>query len=98
MASEGSVVKFTSAKELTQIETPSEFKKEDNVKVFKEFHLPRFYVFNLLFSIFTFILDLYFQCKLAFVYSKSDHPEYFALTLVFIVVPALVTTAFSMRW
>lgn len=92
---EGSVVKFTSAKESTQIETGVDFKRDDIVK---EFHLSKFYIFNLSFSIFTFILDLYFHCKLAYVYSTTNQHVFFALTLVFIVFPALVTTAFSMRW
>lgn len=98
MASEGTVVKFVAGKELSFMESENSFKKSESSKVFKEFHLPRFYVFNLVFSICTFLLDLYFHCKVAYEYSVRGQHVFFALTLAFIVIPALITTAFSMRW
>lgn len=98
MASEGTVVKFVAGKETAFLDSENSLKKEETTKVFKEFHLPRFYVFNLLFSICTWILELYFYCKVAYGYSMNGEHEYFALTLAFFVIPALLTTAFSMRW
>lgn len=98
MADDLAIVKFSSSKNSAQIEDNGDFKKEDNVKSFKEMELSRFYVVTLSLSIITFILDLYFHCWIAYVYYLEKQGVYFVLTLVFIIVPALITTAFSMRW
>ena len=49
-------------------------------------------------SIVTYTLDVAFNCWLAYVYYTLGFGVYFALTVTFIVFPALITTAFSMRW
>ncbi|KAL0277481.1 UNVERIFIED_CONTAM: hypothetical protein PYX00_004743 [Menopon gallinae] len=98
MADDFTVVRFSTSQNSAQIEGINEFKKDDYVKSFKEMELGRFYIVTILLSVVTFILDLYFHCWIAYVYYIEKEGDYFVLTLVFLVVPALVTTAFSMRW
>lgn len=98
MADDFTVVRFSTTQNSAQIEGINEYKKDDYVKSFKEMELGRFYIVTILLSVVTFILDLYFHCWIAYVYYIEKEGDYFVLTLVFLVVPALVTTAFSMRW
>lgn len=98
MEDENKAVRFSLHQNTAQIDIISGYKKEDGVKNFKEMELGRFYIVILILSIVTFILDLYFHCWLAYVYYRERETSFFALTLFFIVVPALISSAFSMRW
>lgn len=50
-----------------------------------------------IFSIISHIVDVIFDCNIAYRYYKSNHLEYFCTTLAFILIPAIVNTAFSIR-
>lgn len=57
-----------------------------------------FYVICVALSIITYVADLVLTCFLLYFYSVQGHGVYFALTLTFLVVPVLFTTAFNFRW
>ncbi|XP_022912980.1 XK-related protein 6-like [Onthophagus taurus] len=57
-----------------------------------------FYVICIALSIVTYVFDLVLACFLLYFYTVNGNVVYFALTLTFIVVPALFITAFSLRW
>jgi len=57
-----------------------------------------YHIVCLLLSITTFALDVGFDSWLAYFYYRQGQGAYFALTLTFLIFPALITTAFSLRW
>lgn len=58
-----------------------------------------FYVTCVLISVITYIADLVLVCVLLYFYAiNSDDHLYFALTLSFLLLPALLMTAFNFRW
>jgi hypothetical protein len=57
-----------------------------------------YHVICLLLSITTFTLDVGFDSWLAYCYYCQGQGTYFALTVTFLIFPALTTTAFSLRW
>jgi len=57
-----------------------------------------YHIICLLLSITTFVLDVGFDSWLAYFYYRQGQGAYFALTLTFLIFPALITTAFSLRW
>ncbi|PNF23341.1 hypothetical protein B7P43_G15081 [Cryptotermes secundus] len=57
-----------------------------------------YHIICLLISITTFILDIGFDSWLAYIYYCQGQGSYFALTVTFLIFPALITTAFSLRW
>lgn len=57
-----------------------------------------YHIICLLLSITTFALDVGFDSWLAYFYYSQGQGAYFALTLTFLIFPALITTAFSLRW
>lgn len=57
-----------------------------------------YHIICLLLSITTFILDVGFDSWLAYFYYRQGQGAYFALTVTFLIFPALITTAFSLRW
>lgn len=57
-----------------------------------------YHIICLLLSITTFALDVGFDSWLAYFYYRQGQGAYFALTLTFLIFPALITTAFSLRW
>lgn len=57
-----------------------------------------FYVICIALSIITYVLDLALACILLYFYSVQGYGVYFALTLTFVLVPAIFMTAISMRW
>jgi hypothetical protein len=48
-------------------------------------------------SIISHILDVFFDCNIAYRYYISAHLDYFFTTLAFILIPAFVNTVFSIR-
>lgn len=91
-------VRFSLNHNSSQVDGSVDLKKTDRIKCFKELELGRLYIATLTFSIVTFMLDVIFHCWIAYVYYKEKEIHFFAFTLVFLIVPALVSTAFSMRW
>ncbi|XP_069676569.1 XK-related protein 4-like isoform X2 [Periplaneta americana] len=57
-----------------------------------------YHIICLLLSITTFILDVGFDSWLAYFYYRQGDGAYFALTVTFLIFPAIITTAFSLRW
>jgi hypothetical protein len=57
-----------------------------------------YHIICLLLSITTFTLDVGFDSWLAYLYYSQGQGAYFALTTTFLIFPALITTAFSLRW
>lgn len=57
-----------------------------------------YHIICLLLSITTYALDVGFDSWLAYFYYRQGQGAYFALTLTFLILPALITTAFSLRW
>lgn len=57
-----------------------------------------FYVICIVLSIITYIVDLALTCVLLYYYSLYGFGKYFALTLTFLLVPALFVTTVSLRW
>lgn len=51
-----------------------------------------------LLSIATYLVDHCFSCWLAYQYHVQGQETYFALTITFLILPALISTGFSMRW
>ncbi|CAH1365888.1 hypothetical protein MTP99_002172 [Tenebrio molitor] len=74
-----------------QVESPDKFSETaQNFDVF--------YVICIALSIITYVLDLVLACVLLYYYSVYGYGLYFALTLTFILVPALFVTTVSLRW
>jgi hypothetical protein len=57
-----------------------------------------FDMFCIIFSIATYVVDLGMDIYVAYVYHVSEYIGYFVLTLVFIIIPSVSMTAFSLRW
>lgn len=54
-------------------------------------------IIALIISITSHIIDIGFDINLAYRYYTNSYPYYFILTVAFIVVPAWINTAFSIR-
>jgi hypothetical protein len=57
-----------------------------------------FDIFCILFSMVTYAVDLAMDLYVAYVYYDSAYIGYFVLTLVFVIIPSVTMTAFSLRW
>ncbi|KAK9873752.1 hypothetical protein WA026_002107 [Henosepilachna vigintioctopunctata] len=57
-----------------------------------------FYVICIALSIITYIVDLVLACMLLYYYSINSYGSYFAITLTFTLVPAILMTTVSLRW
>ena len=57
-----------------------------------------FDIFLLIFSMTTYLVDLGMDIYVACMYYKTGYISYASLTLVFVIVPALIMSAFSLRW
>lgn len=98
MADDCTVVRFSSSDPSTaRIETLKTNENGDKV-IDQPLDFGVFYVVCILLSICTYVLDYIFACWLLYHYSNNGQGLYFALTLTFIVLPAILMTAFSMRW
>lgn len=97
MADDCTVVRFSNESHSARIES---LKSNDNGDKMSdsvpEFGL--FYVLCISLSIVTYVLDYILACWLLYYYSVNGQGLYLALTLTFIVLPAIMMTAFSMRW
>jgi len=57
-----------------------------------------FDIFCILFSMFTYAVDLAMDLYVAYVYYDTGFIGYFVLSLVFVIIPSVTMTAFSLRW
>lgn len=96
MAEECTVVRFTRDPSNARIETL----KNDSPDKFQDQNATFgvFYVICIAFSIITYILDIVLACVLLYFYSVEGQGVNFALTLTFVLVPALFMSTFSLRW
>lgn len=98
MAEDCTVVRFSREQSQARIER---FKQNDlnstdkYVECIQNFGI--FYAFCVSISIITYILDIAF-CSLLLCYYIHTNGVYFSLTLTFMILPALFTTTFSLRW
>ncbi|XP_018573910.1 XK-related protein 6 [Anoplophora glabripennis] len=98
MAEECTVVRFSRDPSLARIESlkqqnDSPDKFSDSTQKFG-----MFYAVCIALSIITYVLDLVLACILLYFYSVNGHGLYFALTLTFVIIPALFMTTISLRW
>lgn len=96
MADECTVVRFTRDSSTARIET---LKNDSPDKLTDtNFYFGAFYVICVALSIITYVLDLVLAGVLLYFYSVQKEGVFFALTLAFVLIPALLMTAFSLRW
>ncbi|XP_049817697.1 XK-related protein 6 [Aethina tumida] len=97
MAEDCTVVKFSRDPSLARIEN---LKQTDNVDKFaeNEHNFGVFYVTCIALSIITYVLDIALACILLYVYYVNQYRVDFALTVSFMLLSALFTTAISLRW
>lgn len=50
------------------------------------------------FSMATYIFDLAMDLYVAYVYYATEYILYFIITLIFVIIPSVTMTAFSLRW
>ncbi|XP_067006507.2 XK-related protein 4 [Anabrus simplex] len=92
------VVKFSSESLGTQVEDFSSNTQDEPDKSTKTPMFGVYHIVCLTLSIATYLLDIGFDSWLAYFYYIQGQGAYFALTITFMIIPALITTAFSMRW
>lgn len=96
MAEKCTVVRFSREPSLANIEN---VKQGEATEKFSDCgHFGVFYVICLVLSIITYVLDLLLACMLLYYYSINGNTVYFALTLTFVIIPALMITTLSLRW
>jgi len=57
-----------------------------------------FDVICIIFSMSTYIFDMGMDLYVAYVYYTTGYILYFIITLVFVIIPSVTMTAFSLRW
>lgn len=98
MADDCTVVRFsTNDPSTARIETLKTNENGDKI-IDQSLEFGVFYVICIILSICTYVLDYIFACSLLYYYSITGQGLYLALTLTFMVLPAIIVTAFSMRW
>lgn len=97
MAEECQVVRFSREPSLAKIENLKQ-NVESPDKFTENGHFGFFYVICIGLSIVTYILDLVLACFLLYFYSVNGNGVYFALTLTFLIIPALIMSTVSLRW
>lgn len=99
MAEDCPVVRFSRDQSVARIETLKQ--QNDSPDKFPETHIytfDAFYVVCIALSIITYIVDLILASVLLYFYYINENGVYFALTLTFVILPALFMTTFSLRW
>ncbi|KAF5274141.1 hypothetical protein FQR65_LT04539 [Abscondita terminalis] len=97
MAETCTVVRFSKDPSLVRIDNLKQNDSSDKLSEMSQ-SFGAFYMICISLSIITYVLDLVLACILLHFYSVKGYGLYFALTLTFILVPALIMTAVSMRW
>ncbi|CAB3375570.1 Hypothetical predicted protein [Cloeon dipterum] len=75
-----------------------ECKDETDTVPNHRFHVHTWELLILLFSISSYIIDLFFDVNLSRVFFQEGHITYAVLTLLFVLVPSMITIALSVRW
>ncbi|KAL3288720.1 hypothetical protein HHI36_003155 [Cryptolaemus montrouzieri] len=97
MSESFTVVRFSRDSSLAKIESLKYCDAPD--KVCENVHtFGIFYVICIALSIITYIVDLILACLLLYYYSINGYGLYFAITLTFTLVPAILMTTISLRW
>lgn len=96
MAEDCTVVRFSRDPSSARIENLKQVDSPDKLDPNQNFGA--FYVICIALSIITYVLDLALACILLYFYSQGGHGLYFTLTLSFVLLPALLMTAFNFRW
>lgn len=97
MAEECQVVRFSRETSLAKIENLKQ-NVESPDKFTESGHFGLFYAICIGLSIITYVLDLVLACFLLYFYSVNGNGVYFALTLTFLIIPALIMSTVSLRW
>ncbi|CAG9766153.1 unnamed protein product [Ceutorhynchus assimilis] len=97
MAETCTVVHFSREPSLARIDT---IKGSDSPgKISESYHsFGTFYVCCIVLSIFTYLTDLVLAVTLLYHYSNQGYGLYFALTLTFVLLPAICMSTLSLRW
>lgn len=99
MAEDCPVVRFSRDQSVARIDTLKQ--QNDSPDKFPDSHLytfDAFYVICIALSMITYIVDLTLASILLYFYYINENGVYFALTLTFVILPALFMTTFSLRW
>lgn len=97
MAEDCTVVRFTRDPSTARIERIKQSEFSEKLPEGTQ-HFGLFYIICVTISIITYLLDLALACALLYFYIYNKHGVYFALTLTFLLVPAIFMTTFSLRW
>ncbi|XP_060529521.1 XK-related protein 7-like [Cylas formicarius] len=97
MADDCTVVRFSREPSLARIDNLKINDSPDKITENSHIFGP-FYVSCVLLSIITYIADLALTIILLYFYSIQGHGVYFALTLTFVLLPAICITTVSFRW
>lgn len=98
MAEDCAVVRFSreqSTARIERIRQTADLNIDKYAEISQNFGL--FYIICVSLSIVTYVLDIVF-CSLLLYYYVQTSGLYFALTLTFMILPALFMTTFSLRW
>ncbi|KAJ8962536.1 hypothetical protein NQ318_000928 [Aromia moschata] len=98
MAEDCTVVRFSRDPSLATIDNLKQQNDASDKFTENGQHFGAFYAICIGLSIITYVLDLVLACILLYFYSVNGHGFYFALTLTFVVLPALFMTTVSLRW
>lgn len=91
------VVHFSRESSLTRIDTIKP--NEAPGKISENSHnFGSFYICCIVLSILTYLADLALAVTLLYFYSSQGYGLYFALTLSFVLLPAICMTTVSLRW
>ncbi|XP_075230994.1 XK-related protein 7-like [Lycorma delicatula] len=93
---EFAVVKFSAEEMQSRIEGVQHRTDETEENGSPDFNIC--YILCLVCSVITYMIDVVVHCWLVYLYHLYAQLTNFVLTVVFIILPALVTTAFSLRW
>ena len=97
MAEECTVVRFSRDNSSARIENLKPNESPDKITESNQ-NFGAFYVICIALSIITYVVDIVFACLLLYFYCLHGYGVRLALTLTFVLVPALFMTAFSLRW
>lgn len=97
MADECPVVRFSREPSLAKIENLKQ-NAESPDKFIETGYFGLFYSICIGLSIITYVLDLVLACLLLYFYKVNGNGAYFALTLTFVIIPALIMSTVSLRW
>jgi len=80
--------------------SPCECKGRDELDAVPNhrYHVHTWELMLLVFSISSYIIDIFFDINLSRVFFREGQITYAVLTLLFVLVPSMITIALSVRW